>query len=137
MVTLSELASRKLGEIIAQQGEKVFGLRVHAMSGCCSGPSYGMSLANEVMPGDWQGEFGGVRLIVDPESAVLLEGATIDYVETPDASGFTIQNPKAVSAGGGCGCGNGQGSGHAHGETRDETGAVGTSGHGGCGCEGH
>lgn len=132
MVTLSELASRKLGEIIAAQGEKVYGLRVHAMAGCCSGPQYGMSLAGEVMPGDWEGEFGGVRLIVDPESAELLQGATIDYVETPQASGFTIQNPNAVKSGGGCGCGSGQG--HAHGEAG---GHAHGGGHGGCGCGGH
>jgi len=132
VVTLSELASRKLNEIIAAQGEKVYGLRVHAMAGCCSGPQYGMSLAGEAMPGDWEGEFGGVRLIVDPESAALLEGATIDYVETPQASGFTIQNPKAVAAnGGGCGCGGGHG--HAHGEASGHA----HGGHGGCGCGGH
>ena len=130
MVTLSELASRKLSEIIAAQGEKVYGLRVHAMAGCCSGPQYGMSLAGEAMPGDWEGEFGGVRLIVDPESAGLLEGASIDYVETPQGSGFTIQNPNAVATGGGCGCGSGQG--HAH---ADEAGHA--HGGGGCGCGGH
>ena len=142
MVTVSELASRKLSEIIASQGEKVYGLRVHAMAGCCSGPQYGMSLAGEVMPGDWEGEFGGVRLIVDPESAGLLEGATIDYVETPQASGFTIQNPKATTAGaavpgtgGGCGCGNG----HAHAREPGEAGSgteEATQGGGGC-CGGH
>lgn len=130
MVTLSELASRKLNEIISAQGEKVYGLRVHAMAGCCSGPQYGMSLAGEAMPGDWEGEFGGVRLIVDPESAELLDGATIDYVETPQASGFTIQNPKAVATGGGCGCGSGQGA--AQGEKAGHS-----HGGGGCGCGGH
>ena len=144
MVTVSELASRKLSEIIAAQGEKVHGLRVHAMAGCCSGPSFGMSLAAEVMPGDWEGEFGGVRLIVDPDSAELLEGATIDYVETPEASGFTIQNPKTAKAGGGCGCGSGGGGGggcgsgdgqaHAHGEPAV---AKQGGGHGGCGCGSH
>ncbi|MEO5618176.1 MAG: iron-sulfur cluster assembly accessory protein [Candidatus Eisenbacteria bacterium] len=132
MVTLSDLASRKLSEIIAAQGEKVYGLRVHAMAGCCSGPSFGMSLAAEVMPGDWEGEFSGVRLIVDPESAGLLDGATIDYVETPEASGFTIQNPKAVAAGGGCGCG----SGHSHAQGGAEEAKQG-NGHGGCGCGSH
>lgn len=134
MVTLSDLASRKLNEIIAAQGEKVYGLRVHAMAGCCSGPSFGMSLAGEAMPGDWEGEFSGVRLIVDPESAEFLDGATIDYVETPEASGFTIQNPKAMKAGGGCGCGSGGG--HAHAEAGTEEATQG-GGKGGCGCGGH
>lgn len=135
MVTVSELASRKLTEILAAQTEKVYALRVHAMAGCCSGPQYGMSLAGEAMPGDWEGEFGGVKLIVDPESAELLEGATIDYVETPEASGFTIQNPKAVASnGGGCGCGNGHGQPQAHGDTEEATQGGGS---GGCGCGGH
>ncbi len=134
MVTVSEIASRKLGEIIASQSEKVYALRVHAMAGCCSGPQYGMSLAGEAMPGDWEGEFGGVRLIADPESLALLEGATIDYVETPQASGFTIRNPKAVPAAGGCGCGSGEGHGHAHGGAAE---AAQGGGHGGCGCGGH
>ncbi len=132
MVTLSDTASRKLNEIIAAQGEKVYGLRLHAMAGCCSGPQYGMSLAAEAaMPGDWEGELGGIRLLVDEESAPLLEGATIDWVETPEASGFTIRNPQAVATnGGGCGCGHGHA--HAHGEDA-EAHAHG----GGCGCGGH
>ena len=129
MVTLSDLASRKLSEIISAQGEKVIGLRLHAMAGCCSGPQFGMSLASEAMPGDWEGEISGVRVVVDPESAEMLEGATIDFVETPDQSGFTIANPKAVKAGGGCGCGSGQG--HADAE------AGGHSQGGGCGCGSH
>ena len=127
MVTLSDLASRKLSEIIAAQEEKVYALRLHAMSGCCSGPSFGMSLAGEAMPGDWEGEISGVRFVVDPESAPLLEGATIDFVETPEAAGFTIQNPQAVRSGGGCGC-------HGQAEAGAETGHA----HGGgCGCGGH
>lgn len=114
MVTLSDVASRKLSEIIAAQGEKVYGLRLHAMAGCCSGPSFGMSLADASMPGDWEGEIAGLRVLVDEDSAPLLQGASIDYVETPEASGFTIKNPNMVQAGGGCGCGHGHG--HAHSE---------------------
>lgn len=134
MVTLSDTASRKLNEIISTQAEKVYGLRLHAMAGCCSGPQYGMSLAGEAaLPGDWEGEFGGIRLLVDEESVPLLEGATIDWVETPEASGFTIRNPKAVATnGGGCGCGHG----HAHAEG-EEAHAHGGGGGGGCGCGGH
>jgi iron-sulfur cluster assembly accessory protein len=128
VLTLSEPASRKLQEILAQQEKPIYGLRVHAMAGCCSGPSYGMSLATESAPGDWEGTIGGVRLVVDPESATLLEGASIDYVETPQGSGFTIQNPQAVPTGGGCGCGHGHS--HAHGAQEAEAGA---KGHGGGG----
>jgi iron-sulfur cluster assembly accessory protein len=114
MVTLSEAASAKLGEVLGQQaahGKSWYGLRLVAQGGCsCSGPSYGLSLAEAMEEGDWVGEFGGIKVLVDPASAPLLEGVTIDYVRTPEAEGFTIENAHAAG-GGGCGCG---GHGHAH-----------------------
>ena len=103
MLTLTEVASRKLGEIIAQQGDPVAGLRVYVQKGGCSGFSYGMSLAPQVEEGDWVGEFGGVKVLVDQESAKVLEGVRIDYVESLQGSGFSINNPNAVRS---CGCGN-------------------------------
>ena len=83
------------------------------MSGCCSGPQYGLSLAEQTQEGDWVGEYGGIKVMVDPESAPMLTGIRIDYVETPQGSGFTIENPGAMVAretsggcgGGGCACG--------------------------------
>jgi iron-sulfur cluster assembly protein len=109
MLTLTDAASRKLTEVIRQQSEhggEVYGLRISAAPGCCSGAQYGMSLAPRSEQGDWEGEFGGVKVLVDTESAPFLEGVAIDYVETPDGSGFTIQNPNAAEkAGGGCGSG--------------------------------
>src|SRR5512141_2508317 len=104
MLTLSEVATRKLEEVIAQQNEHgtVFGLRLSVEAGGCSGFQYAMSLAGQSEPGDWVGTFGGVKVVVDPESAPLLAGVNIDYVETLQASGFTISNPNAAS---GCGCG--------------------------------
>lgn len=109
MVTITEAASQKLAEVIRQQSEhggEVYGLRLSAAPGCCSGAQYGMSLAQGAEQGDWEGEFGGLKVLVDPESAPFLEGVAIDYVETPDGSGFTIKNPNAVaSPEGGCGSG--------------------------------
>ena len=105
MVTLTEAATKKLNEVIAEQSEhgaSVFGLRLSVFRGGCSGYQYGMALAEKAEEADWVGEFGGVRVLVDPESAPLLEGVNIDYVETLQASGFTISNPNAVR---GCGCG--------------------------------
>jgi len=103
MLTLTEAASRKLGEIIAQQTEPVAGLRVFVQRGGCSGYSYGMSLAPQTEAGDWVGEFDGVKVIVDPESAKVLNGVRIDFVESLQGSGFSIHNPNAVRS---CGCGN-------------------------------
>jgi iron-sulfur cluster assembly protein len=102
MLTLTEAASRKLSEIITQQTEPVAGLRVFVQKGGCSGHSYGMSLAPQVEAGDWVGEFEGVKVLVDPESAKLLSGVQIDFVESLQATGFTIHNPNAVRS---CGCG--------------------------------
>jgi iron-sulfur cluster assembly accessory protein len=121
MLTLTEAATKKLGEIIAEQSqsstEPVAGLRVFVTKGGCSGFSYGMSLAPQVEAGDWVGEFGGIKVMIDPQSAQVLGGVNIDYVETLQGSGFSIQNPNAVRS---CGCGNSfetsetAGEGHAH-----------------------
>lgn len=134
MLTVTEIASQKLNEIISQQEEPVVGLRVHVFPGGCSGWSYGMSLAKEAEEGDWVGEFGGVKVLVDPQSAPLLDGAQIDFTDTLQASGFTISNPNATRS---CGCGKSfqsedspDAEAHAHG------GGCGC-GSGGCGCGGH
>jgi iron-sulfur cluster assembly accessory protein len=109
MVTITEAASQKLAEILRQQtGHEsgVYRLRLSAAPGCCSGAQYGMSLAKQLEQGDWEGEFGGLKVLVDPDSAPFLEGVSIDYVETPEGSGFTIRNPNAAeNPGGGCGSG--------------------------------
>ena len=103
MLTLTDAASRKLGEIITGHTEPVAGLRVFVQKGGCSGFSYGMALSPQIEAGDWVGEFGGVKVMVDPESAKVLNGVQIDFVESLQGSGFSIQNPNAVRS---CGCGN-------------------------------
>jgi iron-sulfur cluster assembly protein len=126
MLTLTDTARGKLEEVIAQQaqhGAKVYGLRLSAYAGCCSGPQFGMSLAEGQEEGDWVGEFGGVRVLVDPASAPMLEGAHIDFVETLERTGFTIQPAESLRAGGACGC---------RSDAADGSGASG----GGCGCGG-
>jgi len=115
MLTLTDAATRKIGEILKEQGPTVAGLRVFVQKGGCSGYSYGMSLASETDATDWVGEFGGVKVFVDPASAPLLNGVKIDFVETLQGSGFAIQNPNAVRS---CGCGNSF-------ETADEAGHAG------------
>lgn len=128
MLTVSEAATRKLQEVITQQrdsGASVYGLRLSVYPGGCSGFQYGMSLADRLEDGDWEGEFNGVKVVVDPESRTLLEGVAIDYVETLQAQGFTISNPNARS----CGCGK---------SFESEESSTESSGGGcGCGCGGH
>jgi iron-sulfur cluster assembly protein len=117
MLTLTDAATRKMGEILKEQNESV-GLRVFVQKGGCSGYSYGMTLATAVDAGDWVGEFGGVKVLVDAESAPLLSGVKIDFVETLQGSGFAISNPNAVRS---CGCGNSF-------ETADEAGEASAEG---------
>jgi iron-sulfur cluster assembly accessory protein len=110
MLTITEAATRKLNEVLAQQtqsGGPVYGLRISAAPGCCSGAQYGLSLAQGLEEGDWEGTFGDVRVLVDADSAPFLQGVAVDYVETPDGAGFTIRNPNATEQpqGGGCGSG--------------------------------
>jgi iron-sulfur cluster insertion protein len=101
MVTLTEAASRKLSELLQQQ-PGVVGLRLLVQQGGCSGYSYGMTFAQEQQEGDWVGEFGGVKVFVDAESAPVLNGVEVDWVESLQATGFAIRNPNAVRS---CGCG--------------------------------
>ncbi len=101
MLTLTEAASRKVRELLAQQ-EGVIGLRLSAIPGGCSGFQYGMAFAESQQDGDWVGEFDGVKVFVDAQSATVLQGVRVDYVETLQATGFAIHNPNAVRS---CGCG--------------------------------
>ena len=101
MVTLTEAASNKLAELLAQQ-ENVLGLRLSAQPGGCSGYQYGMEFADGEREGDWVGTFGTVRVFVGTDSQPILTGVRVDYVETLERSGFTIENPNAVRS---CGCG--------------------------------
>ena len=102
MLTMTDAASRKLAEIMSKQTEPMAGLRVFVEKGGCSGFSYGMSLVPEVGAGDWVGEFGGCKVLVDAESATTLKGVRIDFVDSLQGSGFSIENPNAVRS---CGCG--------------------------------
>jgi len=77
-------------------------LRVFVAGGGCSGYQYGMAIAQEIDEDDFVFEQDGVKVLVDPESAPLLKGAEIDYVEDIMKSGFTIFNPNAVKS---CACG--------------------------------
>jgi len=101
MVTLTDAATAKLAELLSQQ-ENVMGLRLSAIAGGCSGYQYGMEFAEAQREGDWVGTFGDVKVFVDAESQTILNGVKVDYVESLQATGFTIHNPNAVRS---CGCG--------------------------------
>ena len=81
MLTVTEAATKKLSELLSQQ-EGVLGLRLSAIPGGCSGYQYGMAFAEQTVEGDWVGEFDGVKVYVDADSATVLNGVKVDYVET-------------------------------------------------------
>ena len=102
MLSITDKAAEKVKQLLQEQGAERGALRVFVAGGGCSGYQYGMTLAQETEEDDFVVEHDGVRLLVDPESAPLLQGAEIDYVEDIMKSGCTIFNPNAVKS---CACG--------------------------------
>lgn len=102
MITLTENASLKVKELLAQEGEDGLMLRVAVRPGGCSGFSYEMFFDSEKDNDDLVNDQGGVPVVVDPSSAQLLTGATLDYKDGLQGAGFAIDNPNAQKT---CGCG--------------------------------
>ena len=102
MLTITDAATERVRNLLKEKKTEQGALRVFVAGGGCSGYQYGMALAQEAEEDDLIIEHGGIRLFVDPESAPLLKGAEIDYVEDVMKSGFTIFNPNAVKS---CACG--------------------------------
>jgi len=102
MISLTESAAGKVRELLEQEGRSDIALRVAVQPGGCSGLRYAMYLDDEAGDGDMAAEHFGVRVIVDRMSAPYLQEAKIDYLDTLEQSGFTIDNPVAQ---GSCACG--------------------------------
>jgi len=102
VITLTDNASIKVKELLAQEGEDGLMLRVAVRPGGCSGFSYEMFFDSEKDSEDVLAEQGGVPVVVDPSSAQLLSGATLDYKDGLQGAGFAIDNPNAQRT---CGCG--------------------------------
>ncbi len=102
MITLTDTAAAKVKDLIEGEGDPSLALRVAVRPGGCSGFSYEMFFDTEVAPDDVTASYGDVRVVVDPSSAPLLEGATLDYKDGLQQAGFAINNPNAQRT---CGCG--------------------------------
>jgi iron-sulfur cluster assembly accessory protein len=103
-IVLTDLAITKVAELIAQEDTTdELALRVAVRPGGCSGYSYEMFFDSDIAEDDQQAVFGGVKVVVDPVSAPLLVGATLDYKDGLQGAGFSINNPNASRT---CGCGN-------------------------------
>jgi iron-sulfur cluster assembly accessory protein len=102
MINLTPNAISAVEKFIKGSDVLVAGLRIAISGGGCSGFQYGMSLEEAKNDDDTVVEFGAVKLLVDPLSAPLLEGVTVDFVDSLSGSGFKFENPNASSS---CACG--------------------------------
>lgn len=102
VISLTDSASAKVGALLEEEGNPELHLRVAVRPGGCSGYSYEMFFDSELFDDDIKVVSNGVRVVVDPASAALLQGSTLDYKDGLQAAGFSIDNPNATRT---CGCG--------------------------------
>ncbi|MEO1055765.1 MAG: iron-sulfur cluster insertion protein ErpA [Actinomycetota bacterium] len=104
MITLTDSAAVKVRQLLTEEGADELALRVAVRPGGCSGFSYEMFFDGDIADDDNRASYeqGSVTVVVDPASAQLLEGATLDYKDGLEQSGFAITNPNASRT---CGCG--------------------------------
>jgi len=101
-IILTDVAAGKVSSLLAQEGRDDLRLRVAVQPGGCSGLRYQLYFDEREIEGDVISVFGGVQVVTDKMSAPYLTGATIDFVDTIEKQGFTIDNPNAT---GSCACG--------------------------------
>lgn len=102
MITVTDSAATKVKELLQQEADEALALRVAVRPGGCSGFSYEMFFDSEMAEEDTSTDHLGVRVVVDSTSAQLLTGATLDYKDGLQQTGFSIDNPNAQRS---CGCG--------------------------------
>lgn len=101
-VVLTDTAAAKVKALLEQEGRTDLALRVAVQPGGCSGLRYQLFFDERSLDGDVVTDFGGVNVVVDRMSQPYLMGASVDFVDTIEKQGFTIDNPNAQ---GGCACG--------------------------------
>jgi iron-sulfur cluster assembly accessory protein len=101
-VTLTDAAADKARTLIRRDGSPEMMLRMAVQPGGCSGLRYELFFDDRSLDGDAVVDFDGVRLVVDKMSKPYLDGATIDFADTIEKQGFSIDNPNAQSS---CACG--------------------------------
>lgn len=103
MITLTEKASNKVAKLLIEEDDdSIKALRVGVRPGGCAGMNYEMYFETEIADDDVERLFGEVMVVADSVSAELLDGASLDYLDGLDESGFKISNNKAKKT---CGCG--------------------------------
>jgi iron-sulfur cluster assembly protein len=102
MLTLTESAQKAVSRFISGSEEPVTGLRIGVAGGGCSGFQYAMALEKESNADDTVIECGDFKVFIDPQSAPLLNGVKVDFLDSMEGSGFKFENPNATKS---CGCG--------------------------------
>jgi iron-sulfur cluster assembly protein len=102
LVRVTEAASAKLASLLGRQGRPGGALRVAVIGGGCSGLQYKMDLVDGPVSRDILVESRGVRVVVDPKSALFVSGSEVDFSEDLQKGGFKVTNPNAVAH---CSCG--------------------------------
>ena len=102
MLTLTPAAAGKVKELLVEEGRDDIALRVAVQPGGCSGLIYQLYFDERYLDGDKTVDFDGVEVIIDDMSVPYLDGASIDFEDTIQKQGFTIDNPNAGSS---CACG--------------------------------
>ena len=101
-ITLTDVAAVKVSALLEQEGRDDLRLRIAVQPGGCSGLRYQLYFDDRSFDGDVVSEFGTVKVVTDKKSVPYLGGATIDFADTIEKQGFTIDNPNAT---GSCACG--------------------------------
>ncbi|APT82271.1 HesB/IscA family protein [Corynebacterium ammoniagenes] len=101
-VILTEAAASKAKSLLDQEGRDDLSLRIAVQPGGCAGLRYQLYFDDRTLDGDKSDAVGGINLVVDKMSVPYLMGAKIDFADTIEQQGFTIDNP---NSGGSCACG--------------------------------
>lgn len=102
LIKLTASAAKKVNALLAKQGRPSGVLRVAVVGGGCSGLQYKMDLQDQPAQRDILVETSGIRVVVDPKSALYVTGSELDYIDALQDGGFKVTNPNAATT---CSCG--------------------------------
>jgi iron-sulfur cluster assembly accessory protein len=102
LIRVTESAAKRVGSLLQRQGRPNGVLRVAVVGGGCSGLQYKMDLQDQPANRDFLVESGGIKVVVDPKSALYVAGSELDFVDALQDGGFKVKNPNAASS---CSCG--------------------------------
>ena len=131
MITISDVAAEKIKDIMKAEGMPQAGLRIYGAGGgcgCSGGPQYEIAIDDKAGEGDTVVENQGAKLYVDADTAKVLDGVEVSFVNDERGQGFVLSFPNGAPQSGGCGCGP---SGGSQGGSCGSTSGAG----GGCGCK--